>query len=299
MAVSSGVYISYDANRKQNREDLLDVITDLSPTETPVFNALEKGRASNPYHEFLSYSIARASSTGATKEGDDISFSALDTPTRNVNYVQEITQPYKISYLQEKANTAGEKEVPRRRIEAMKKWKLFMEYSLIFGSGNSGASDTARTMKGILASLSKATSNSNASLAESKFNDFLNSIWNDVTDDAYSAYLDMRIKRHITANFTATTTRNIDSDERKLINKIDAYESDVARTVKLYGHRDLRTSNRFFVIQPKAFKVAMYENPRDIEVAPHTGNWTGGKVYGSGTLEFLYPQAGINVTDVG
>lgn len=296
---SSGVYVSYDANRKQNREDLLDVITDLSPTETPVYRDLEKGRATNPYHEFLSYSVPRATSTGATVEGADITFSALSTPTRNVNYVQEITVPYKISYLQEKADTAGGKEMPRRRVEAMKKWKLAMEYSLIFGSGVSGASDTARTMKGILASLSKATSNSLASLSESKFNDFLNEIWNEVTDDDYSAYLDMRIKRHITSNFTSTTTRNINSGERKLINSIDVYESDVAKMVRLNGHRDLSSTNRFFVIQPKAFKVAMYENPRDIEVAPDTGNWTGGKVYGSATLEFLYPKAGISVTNVG
>lgn len=298
---SSGVYLTHDANRKQNREDLLDIMTDLSPVETPIFSELEKGTATNVYHEFTYYTITRETGIDATVEGADITFSALSNPTRAVNYVQEVTKPYKVSYLQSKSDTVGGKELARRRVEAMKKWKLQMEYSLIFGSGNSGASNTARVMKGILVSLTKATNasaQSQGSLTETNFNNFIQGVWNNVSDDDFNAYLDMRLKRHISGTFSGNSTKNIATQDKKLINSVDIYESDVAKNIKLIGHRDLAASNRFFIIQPRAFKMALYENPKDIDATTHLGNWYGGKVYGAGTLEFLYPDAGINVTNV-
>jgi hypothetical protein len=113
------------------------------------------------------------------------------------------------------------------------------------------------------------------------------------------AFLDMRLKRWISSNFITSTVKNLDESEvKKLSSKIDVYQSDVAENVMLYGHRDLRATNRFFVISRDAYKVALFENIRDIDTTTHTGNYVSGKIYGAGTLEFLYPKAAISVTNV-
>lgn len=296
--MSSGVYITHDANRKQNREDLLDFITDLSPDETPIYQKLEKGKASNVYHEFLSYTTSRSTAISAGLEGDDYSFSVLDTPTRNINYVEEIPVTYKVSKTQALMDRVGGKELPFRRLDAMRKWKLKMEYDIIFGSGNSGASNTARVMKGILVSMTKATNASAQSITERRFNDYIQGVWNDVSDSTYSAYMDMRLKRDISSNFITSTVKNLEaSDTNKLQTKIDTYESDVAKNILLYGHRELNGSSRLFIMQDRAWRLALLENPHDEDVAS-IGSYTAGVVRGSGTLEFLYPAAGINVTNL-
>jgi hypothetical protein len=53
MAIT-GVVRSYDNNAISNREDLVDIISSISPTETPLFTMLNRGnRATNTKHEWL------------------------------------------------------------------------------------------------------------------------------------------------------------------------------------------------------------------------------------------------------
>lgn len=296
MAASQGVYITYDANKVQNREDLLDVITDLSPIETPIFNTLGKSKANYVYHEFLSNTVSRATVGNGAIEGGDISFSALTSPTRNVNYVQEIVVPYKVSLLQMESNSVGGDELARQRAIAMKNWKLSMEQSLIWGSGVSGASNTARYMKGLLTVIStNATNASGTSLTERGFNNYLQMAYNNVEDDTYEMYADISIKRTV-SSFTANQTRYIQADDQALNNSVAVYQSDVAKMVKLYGHKDLTGSSKFIAIQPRAFRVALLANIQDRDF-PASGTYQAGYIRGAGTLEFLYEKAGIVVTN--
>ncbi len=48
MSIVSGTYETYQAIGR--REDLTDVIHDISPTETPFMTAIGKGKATNTYH---------------------------------------------------------------------------------------------------------------------------------------------------------------------------------------------------------------------------------------------------------
>lgn len=298
MAVSSNAYLTYDGNRKQNRDDLLDFITMLSPNENPIFDRLEKKKATNVYHEYTNYEIARSTGGEAAVEGDDYSFSALSTPTRAVNYVEEIAKPYKISITQTLIDRVGGKELPFRRMEAMKKWKNAFEFELINASGNSGVCNTARYMKGIITSMTKSTNASGQSLTERSFNSYVQGVWNDVSDGNYLAYMDMRLKRDISSNFITSTVKNLEaSDTTKLSTKIDIYQSDVAKDIALFGHRDLNASAKLILLQERAFAIAMLENPRDMDVAS-TGSYVAGVVRGSGTLEALYPKAGIVVSNL-
>ena len=56
-----------------NREDLSDVIYDISPTDTPLLNTLARGKATAVYHEWQTDSLAAATTANAAVEGADAS----------------------------------------------------------------------------------------------------------------------------------------------------------------------------------------------------------------------------------
>jgi hypothetical protein len=292
---AAGSYLTYDANKKQLKEDLLDFITDLSPKKTPLFTGLAKTSANSVFHEFLEDSRSRGGAN-AQVEGADYTFSQLSSPSRNLNYTQIVSKPYRVSKTTIASETVAGSELKRQRVIAMEEWKLDMEQTLIFGSGNSGASNTARVMKGILTAIStNATNTSNSSLTESFFNDLLQMGWENAESDTYEAYFDIRLKR-VVSGFTAGNTRNVEADDKRLFSNVDIYESDVAM-VKLFAHHDLSNSNRFFAIQPRAFKIAMLRNITD-EMVPSLGSYESGVVEGEGTLEFLYEKAGVDAQQI-
>jgi hypothetical protein len=88
--MSSAALKHQDVSGNALREDLLDIITDLSPAETPLFTGLQKGKAYQTVHEWNNITTGRSSSVSAAVEGGDVSFSNLTTPTRSRNYVQKL-----------------------------------------------------------------------------------------------------------------------------------------------------------------------------------------------------------------
>ena len=68
MAQPSNTFDSYDV--KGIREDLENVIYDISPEETPFYSSTKKVKASNTYHEWQTDSL-RSSAANAHIEGDD------------------------------------------------------------------------------------------------------------------------------------------------------------------------------------------------------------------------------------
>ena len=59
MAVPGNTVVS--SSRTNKREDLSNVIADISPTETPVLTLIKSGSATARYHEWLTDSLANAS----------------------------------------------------------------------------------------------------------------------------------------------------------------------------------------------------------------------------------------------
>ena len=69
-----------------NREDLSDIIYDISPAETPFLSAIPKVKASGTKHEWQTHSLTAASSSNFVLEGDDATTDAATTTTRLYNY---------------------------------------------------------------------------------------------------------------------------------------------------------------------------------------------------------------------
>ena len=70
------------------REDLTDVIYNISPTDTPFMSSVGKTKATGVYHEWQTDSLAAANIDNAAVEGADASDATLSPTVRVGNYTQ-------------------------------------------------------------------------------------------------------------------------------------------------------------------------------------------------------------------
>lgn len=298
MAVTSdsGVYLTHDGVRKQNKEDLLDLMLVIDVRDdNPLVKDLPVG-ASNAqtYHEWEYFSRARSTGGNAIVEGSDFAFSTLTTPTRAINYMETIDETFNISDDQAEENTVGGDEVKRRKTDALRSLMAKMEFEGIWASGNSGASNTARYMKGILSLLSKTTNASNPTVTEANWLNYLQEIDRETAWGEMVAYMDISKKKNVDS-FTGGATRYMNQDEKRLINYINVTETTFG-IVELYRHRDLTGSGKVIVLDRKSFKWAYKKRPYFIEPAPQ-GHYVKGVYSTKLTMEAPNPLAGIAVTN--
>lgn len=296
--MATGTYRTNNASGNELKEDVLDIITDISPKETPIMSGLGTSTATQSTHQFLKDSVARSTSINAIKEGFDTTYSDLTSPARDTNYVQEVERAVRVSQKQMDSSNYGMSDpYAYQKAKQMSGWKMDAEFSLIFGSGIAGDSGVAWTMKGLRKAITTnfVSYASGTTLTETRFNDILELAYDDVDDSPWDVYTTIKLKRAISA-FTAGVTKNVDMDDKRLVNSIDVYESDVFSMIKLFAHKDINSTTApqglLIAIQPRAFKVAYLHRPEH-EVRPSNGAYESGAIYGSLTLEFRQEKAGI------
>jgi hypothetical protein len=91
------------------REDLIDVIYDISPQDTPIMSSIGKTKATAVYHEWQLDSLAAATVSNAQVEGADADAVTLSPTTRVGNYTQIIAKTIKVSNTLEAIDKAGRK----------------------------------------------------------------------------------------------------------------------------------------------------------------------------------------------
>jgi hypothetical protein len=105
MAQPTNTYDSYDGVNSI-REDLADVIYNISPTETPFMSNASKGQAANTLHEWQTDSLA-AVAVNAQVEGDDYDGDSRSATTRLTNYTQISAKAVTISGTDDAVTNAG------------------------------------------------------------------------------------------------------------------------------------------------------------------------------------------------
>lgn len=105
MTIQTAAFATYGAIG--NREDLADVIYDISPTETPFMSAVRRGKATAVLHEWQTDVLASASSTNAVLEGDVVVGTATTPTTRQQNYCQISRKDAVVTGTQESVDHAG------------------------------------------------------------------------------------------------------------------------------------------------------------------------------------------------
>jgi hypothetical protein len=143
------------------REDLSDVIYDISPTDTPIMSSIGKTKATGVYHEWQTDSLAAATTSNALIEGASASEATITPTTRLGNYTQIVGKTVMVSGTLEAVDKAGRKsEMAYQLAKASAEIKRDIEAIITANQGQSAGStgSTARKM-GSLLSYIKTNSN--------------------------------------------------------------------------------------------------------------------------------------------
>lgn len=212
------------------REDLMDVITNISPKETPMLSNFAKVKVTNTYAEWPYDSLASAADN-AKVEGASISYDTDSAPSRTGAYTQIFVKTVQVSGSEIASNQAGVSDMyayqMKKRLEEMSR---DIEDAIVTGTGNSGASGTARRLKGVLAwmttNVETGTGTGSETLTETMLNDALQTVWNS-GGRPDSLWVNGWQKRKISS--FSTNTRNVNAAEKTLIAAVDVYDSDFGR----------------------------------------------------------------------
>jgi hypothetical protein len=268
-----------------NREDLTDIVSTITLSKTPLFNTLGKTKARGVYHEWQKDSLSTGNAN-AQIEGSDFVFSIPSTRTRTGNWTQIFEKTAEVSSTQRAVDVAGVADELAYQVEKrMKELATDIEKALITGTGNSGASGTARTLKGFLSwittNVETGTGTAAAYETETRYNNLLQTVWaSGGMPDA--AYVNGFQKRQI-SSFSTPNTRYVDmTNSKKLSNTVSVYQGDFGeQQVYLDPFMD---ADKVLVIQQDMWKIAVLDPIHKDDVA-HVGLADRVAIYGELTLE--------------
>ena len=149
MAVITDTFLTYDA--KGIREDLSDLISDISPTTTPFQSNIGSRDADNTYFEWQTDSLATASATPVVEGQDLSSFTAVTPTVRLGNYCQINMVDFIISGTEQRVDKAGRaSEVGYQAAKAAKELKRNVEVAALLNGVGAvvGGTSTARVTAG-------------------------------------------------------------------------------------------------------------------------------------------------------
>jgi hypothetical protein len=145
MAVTGNTFETFDSIGM--REDLSDIIYNISPTETPFMMMIGRGTATATTHEWQIDQLATADADNKQAEGDQPSFTAVVPTIRVSNFTQISTKQVVISGTAEAVDKAGRKsELAYQLAKMAKELKRDMESVLIAGRTSAGSEVQMKTI---------------------------------------------------------------------------------------------------------------------------------------------------------
>jgi hypothetical protein len=263
-------FSSFDAIGE--REDLVDVIYDISPQDTPIMSSIGKGRASAVYHEWQTDSLAAATSGNAAVEGADATAATLSPTTRLGNYTQIVQKTVQVSGTLEAVDKAGRKsEKAYQLAKASAELKRDIETIITANQGRSaGSSTSARKMASLLSWIKSNTNKGGGTTAtdpttigESTRGDgitrtFQESMLKDVVQQVYTEggtptlLVVPPALKQVVSGFTGLTQHRYNSNataEITILAGADLYQSDFG-VLQIVPNRFMRTRDAL-VLDPE------------------------------------------------
>ena len=257
------------------REDLKNIINNITPEETPVYSLLAKSKASNTRHEFLTETLNAPNANNAAVEGADFVDTAMTTPVRIGNYTQISTKVINVSGTLQKVNTAGSNdEFGRQVAKAGKELKKDIEAAIVGnGASAAGGAGVARKSAGMeswistnvnfgtggatggysAGTVAAPTDGTARTLTEAMFKDTIQKTWTN-GGDVSKVIVGPTLKQAI-SGFTGNSTKYTLSKDETLNAAIDLYVSDFGRH-EIIPHRYMRTRT-VILFDPSLWAVAM------------------------------------------
>ena len=280
-----------------NREDLSDIITNITPTETPLYSMFGRAKATGSYHEWLEDELLPPGAN-AKVEGSDYGTPVDTTRTRKGNYTQIFEKVAEVTGTQEAVKKAGIKSEMAYQVKnRMKEIAKDVEYAIINNAAAvAGDAVTARQMGGIQAFVTtNVLTNGGVArdLTETLLNDGIQQGW-EAGGEPDTVVCNGAYKRTI-SSFTAGVTKTLSAGDKRLVAAVDIYESDFG-VVRILPHRYM-VSGKIFILDKSFWKVA-YLRPFAIKDVPPTGDYIRKAILGELTLEARAEKANSIIADL-
>lgn len=311
MASAANQYQSYDFGfgvGAANREDLLDVIVNIAPWETPLFSAAPKTVARHTTHEWIEDTLQAETAFNAGRlEGADFSANTLLTRTRVANWTMIFRKDVFVSETQRAVNPAGIRDEYAYQVQiAMKEIARGIE-SRLFASGTTAtASSAARVMRTLNDFITTNTASAAGGATDKTALDTLIEkcfIAGGVPDRVY-CHPNTKSKFATALNPSNTLNyRNVAAQDARLYGNIDIYISNFG-AIQLVPDRFIPTAGattgygRFWLIEQPKCRMAFLRPLKHVPLPPN-GDSVRGMILGEMTLELFAEAAhgkAINIT---
>lgn len=315
-APETNTYQTYQA--KAGKEDVSDIISRISPEDTPYVSNVKSGTAKNTFHEVLQDSLRAADTTNAQVEGFVVAHTARAPVTRVGNYTQIVAGDVIVSGSLEVQDKYGrESEMAYQKAKIGAELKRDVEaICLKNGGAIAGDSTTARQTAGLPAWIKSNTVFESAG-ADPVYTNIPTAARTDGTADAFveddikegmreaftlggkpRMLLLPPLQKQIFSGFTGVATKTFYQsavEATKIIGAADVYVSDfgnLAAVPELFSRtRDV------FGIDPELCEVAWYR-PFFFKKLADTGDADRGVIIGEFANMALNEQGIFGIYDL-
>lgn len=294
-----------------NREDLIDVITNIAPTATPFLSMCGKKTATATLHEWQTQDLAAAASN-AQAEGDDATAKTVTPTVRLSNRTQISTKNVTVSGTQQAVLSAGrgKDEMAYQMMLASKELKRDIEFGL---TQNSTAAASPRTTRGLVgwagdnvdagsgyvapvyttATGTAQTDGTQRAFTEAQLKNVCQKIFTAGGDP--DTILLPPLAKQTFSTFTGNSTRMDKGEDKKLYASVDVYVSDFGELTAIPS-RFQRTRD-VWVLQSDKWNLAWLRPYATVDLAA-TGDAVKKQLVCEYALEALNPKASGAVLDI-
>ena len=241
MAQPTNTFDTYDSIGE--REDLSDVIYNISPTDTPFLSSAAKTKSTAVLHEWQTDALAAASTSNAVIEGDEATLDAVTATTRLSNSCQIMDKTVVITGTQEAVDKAGRaSEIAYQIAKKAKELKRDMEAQLTTNNAEVTGSATAAREMGSLGAWvatndvmgtsgtsgsvgnTARTDGTQRAFTEDLLKSVIKSVWNEGGDP--TMIMVGPFNKQKLSGFTGNSTRFDAGADATLYTSVDVYASD-------------------------------------------------------------------------
>ena len=241
MAQPTNTFDTYDSVGE--REDLSDVIYNISPTDTPFLSSAAKTQSSAVLHEWQTDALAAASTSNAVIEGDEATLDAVTATTRLSNSCQIMDKTVVITGTQEAVDKAGRaSELAYQIAKKAKELKRDMEAQITTNNAEVTGSATAAREMGSLGAWvatndvmgtsgtsgsvgnTARTDGTQRAFTEDLLKSVIKSVWNEGGDP--TMIMVGPFNKQKLSGFTGNSTRFDAGADATLYTSVDVYASD-------------------------------------------------------------------------
>jgi hypothetical protein len=315
MTQPTDVYSVYDASAtsgvgRGNREDLVNTVYDISPTQTPALSALARTKAEAVLHEWTTHALIAAAANEKV-EGDDIAITAAVAKTRLNNRTAISAKVAGVTHTQQAVGKVGMQDAMAEQVGyRLAEIKRDMEVMLFANTAKVAGNDTtARKSAGFPTWIVNAatviganpTGDGSDTATDGTQRALTEGLLQEASQLAYddggnpSLLIVGAFNKRVVSGFPGNQTRNTDADEKKLVNSISIYEDDF-NTLKVVADR-FCVSRNATLIDTEYAKVA-YLRPFETFDLAKIGSTTRKQVEVEWCLEMSNPNAHATIRDL-